>query len=42
MGQDLFSSDKTLNRELDDHLESTIVFLKENRQLNINQNADTS
>ena len=29
--QDLFATDKTVNRELEDHLESIIAFLQENR-----------
>jgi hypothetical protein len=29
--QDSFSTDKTLNRELEDHLESIATFLQDNR-----------
>ncbi len=34
--QDLFSNDKTMNRELEDHLEAIACFLQENRSVGVN------
>jgi hypothetical protein len=37
--QDSFSTDKTLNRELEDHLESIVTYLQDNRSSQLAQTA---